>query len=53
MYGIICMECKSIVYVGETECEQNERMTEHIWDIRLERDKPMHFHFGEGKKRTE
>ena len=43
VYGIIRMKYKSTVYVGETELELRERMTGHIRDPRLERDKLINF----------
>ena len=46
MYGIICSSCKSTVYVGETEWELGERMTEHLRDGHLNKDKPISAHFG-------
>ena len=33
--------------VGETERELRERMTEHLRDVRLRKDIPINFHFGE------
>ena len=33
------------LYVGETERELRERMSEHLRDIRLRKDKPLSFHF--------
>ena len=47
VYAIICTKCRSTVYVGETERELQERMTEHLRDVRLRKDKPINFHFGE------
>ena len=47
VYAIICMRCQATVYVGETERELRERMSEHLRDIRLRKDKPINFHFGE------
>ena len=47
VYAIICTKCWSTVYVGETERELGERMTEHLRDVRLRKDKPINFHFGE------
>ena len=34
-----------MVYVGEAERQLNERMTEHLRDIKLQRDKPINGHF--------
>ena len=47
VYAIICTKCRSTVYVGETERELRERMTEYLRDVRLRKDKPINFHFGE------
>ena len=49
IYGIICTSCKSTVYVGETERQLRERMTEHLRDVRLRRDKPINVHFNQGE----
>ena len=46
VYAILCTRCQATVYVGETERELRERMTEHLRDIRLKREKPINFHFG-------
>ena len=46
IYGIICKVCQSVVYVGETERELQARMTEHLRDIKLKREKPINHHFG-------
>ena len=46
IYGIICKVCQSVVYVGETERESQARMTEHLRDIKLKREKPIHHNFG-------
>ena len=46
IYGIICKVCQSVVYVGETERELQARMTEHLGDIKLKREKPIKHHFG-------
>lgn len=51
VYAIICTRCQATVYVGETERELRERMSEHLRDIRLKKDKPINFHFG-GKGHT-
>ena len=39
------------MYVGETERELRERMTEHLRDGRLKKVKPINFHFGEKEHR--
>lgn len=39
VYGILCTGCQATVYVGETERELQERMTEHLRDVRLQKDK--------------
>ena len=36
VYIMICTRCQATVYVGETETEVWERMTEHLRDVRLE-----------------
>ena len=40
------MRCDSIVYVGETERELQERMWEHLRDVCLRKAKPINSHFG-------
>ena len=45
VYSISCKKCETVVYVGETERQLNERMTEHLRDIKLQRDKPINGHF--------
>ncbi len=47
VYGLACTKCDKIVYVGETGRELQERITEHMRDIRLKRDKPVSDHFNE------
>ena len=47
VYAIIRTKCWPTVHVGETERELRERMTEHLRDMRLRKDKPINFHFGE------
>ena len=44
VYGILCTRCQAKVYVGETERELWERMTEHPKGCV---DKPINYHFGE------
>ena len=46
MYCIVCELCDCVVYVGETGREIRERMTEHLRDIRLQKEKPINLHFG-------
>ena len=46
LYGKICKVCQSVVYVGKTERELQARMTEHLRDIKLKREKPINHHFG-------
>ena len=46
VYVIICTRCQATVYVGETDREQWERMSVHLRDIRLEKEKPINCHFG-------
>ena len=46
VYTIICNKCRSTVYVEETERELQNRMTEHLRDVQLRKDKPINFHFG-------
>ena len=38
VYGILCTRCQATVYVGETERELQDRMTEHLRDVRLQKD---------------
>lgn len=45
IYGIVCSKCDSTVYVGETERELRERISEHIRDITRKADKPIMRHF--------
>ena len=45
VYSISCKKYETVVYVGETERQLNERMTEHLRDIKLQRDKPINGHF--------
>ena len=45
VYLISCSSCLCSVYVGETGREIKERMTEHLRDIRLRKDKPITHHF--------
>ena len=47
VYAIICPKCRSDVYVGETEWELQNGMTGHLREIRLKKDKPINFDFGE------
>ena len=49
---MLCMpykypRCSFTVYVGETERELQNRMTEHPRNVRLKKDKSINFHFGE------
>ena len=46
VYAILCTKCQSTIYVGETERELQARVTEHLRDIRLRKDKPINAHFG-------
>ena len=45
VYAINCARCGVVVYVGETERQLQERMKEHLRDVRLEKDKPINGHF--------
>ncbi len=47
VYAISCSKYSTPVYVGETERTLRERMTEHLADIRLMREKPVAKHFTE------
>ena len=40
--------CKKSVYVGETERAVKQRVKEHLWDIRGNKDKPVAIHFNQG-----
>ena len=39
--------CKSTVYVGETERELRERMSEHLRDVRRQKEKNTKYRFNE------
>ncbi|KAH3741049.1 hypothetical protein DPMN_047767 [Dreissena polymorpha] len=45
IYGIGCNKCECVVYVGETERQIRERMSEHLRDVRLHKEKPITTHF--------
>ena len=45
VYGINCVRCKKMVYVGETGRTLKQRLKEHEADVRLRRDKPIADHF--------
>ena len=45
VYAISCARCTQMVYVGETERQVRERMSEHMRDVRLRREKPITCHF--------
>ncbi|XP_045178135.2 uncharacterized protein LOC123538232 [Mercenaria mercenaria] len=45
VYGINCIQCDKIVYIGETSRSLKERLREHEADIRLKRTKPVAEHF--------
>ena len=36
------------MYVGETERAVKQRVKEHLWDIRGNKDKPVAIHFNQG-----
>ena len=43
------LTANSTVYVGETERELRERMSEHLRGVRLQKEKPVNNHFNEGE----
>ena len=45
VYGLYFIICKNVLYVGETERTVEERMKEHLADIRHKRDKAVAIHF--------
>jgi hypothetical protein len=49
VYAISCVQCKKVIYVGETERSVGERMQEHMRDVRTKTDKPINVHFNDGQ----
>ena len=47
IYAISCAKCSIVTYIGETERQLKERMSEHLRDIRLRHEKPISSHFDE------
>ncbi|VDI35696.1 Hypothetical predicted protein [Mytilus galloprovincialis] len=47
IYGLHCEKCNHYVYVGETERSLNERIKEHLADIRHDRDTAVAEHFNQ------
>ena len=45
--AISCSRFDVVVYVGETERHVQDRMKEHLRDVRLRKDKPILAHFGD------
>ena len=45
IYGIICKECRKVVYVGETGNTIYERFQNHISNIRRKKDDPISRHY--------
>ena len=45
VYALACHRCDRTVYVGETERTLKARITEHLRDVRLEKEKPINKHF--------
>lgn len=45
VYAIRCSRCEIAVYVGETERRIQDRMKEHLRDVRLQKEKPIMCHF--------
>lgn len=45
VYLVSCTVCDMPMYVGETERMLKQRIKEHIWDIKADRDKPVAIHF--------
>ena len=51
IYGILCKNCKKVVYVGETGTTLYERFSNHISSTRRNKDEPIVNHFnGKGHK---
>jgi len=53
IYGINCIQCGKIVYVGETSRSLKERLKEHEADTRHHRSKPVAEHFNSGQHSVE
>ncbi|VDI73824.1 Hypothetical predicted protein [Mytilus galloprovincialis] len=47
IYGLHCEKCNHYVYVGETERSLNERIKEHLADIRHDRDTAVQNNFNQ------
>ncbi|VDI75886.1 Hypothetical predicted protein [Mytilus galloprovincialis] len=47
IYGLHCEKCNHYVYIGETERSLNERIKEHLADIRHDRDTAVAEHFNQ------
>ena len=45
VHAIRCSRCDVVVYVDETERQVQDRMKEHLRDVRFQRDKPIMSHF--------
>ena len=45
IYGINCLKCQKVVYVGETKRALKQRLKEHEADVRLQRKNPVAEHF--------
>ena len=45
VYAISCSRRDVFVYVGEMERQVQDRMREHLRDARLQREKPIMYHF--------
>ena len=47
VYAISSSRCDVVVYVGETEWQDQDRMKEHLRAVRLRKDKPILAHYGD------
>lgn len=47
VYLLSCRRCENSVYVGETERALKQRVKEHLWDIRGNKEKPVAVHFNQ------
>ena len=53
IYGLNCVECNKIVYVGETERSAGERVKDDIADIRHRREKTVAAHHNSGNHKIQ
>ena len=47
VYLLPCKVCENSVYVGETKRTLKQRVKEHLWDIRGNKEKPVAMHFNQ------